>query len=238
MKTKQVKKDIALALRATAMVILLCGMGCTSYRVCGYAPTSLKQESALKRTYRLRRLYVRNSSAIPLMIWTTEYAFGKTPASEFERLIVHNHPGIFDERVESVPVEIEISLRGSSSSMGWTILVPYLITLGICPAYMQYDDVCAVTVRRLDTQFASREKTFTFQQKAKVTALSPIGLGGFDPDPTATSERQGNGVFATPELSMEVRGNVAEALAETIAATVVSQLRQMEGDEANLQAQR
>ena len=58
MTTKQVKKDIALALRATAMVILLCGMGCTSYRVCGYANASRITNENLKRTYSLQQIKV------------------------------------------------------------------------------------------------------------------------------------------------------------------------------------
>ena len=72
-----------------------------------------------------------------------------------------------------------------------------------------------------------------FQQKTQLTALSPFGLGGFGHDSTATAERSGSGVMATPDTNINVRNNIAEALAETMAATIVESLRRMEAAESS-----
>ena len=221
-----------MALRVVGMVALSFGTGCTSYKVCGHAHASGATSTNLKRTYRLQRIDVRNVSAMPAILWTTEFAFAKTPISAYERLVTRSRPEVFAERPDSVPISVEVSLLNSEGSLGWTILVPYLVTLGIFPAQIQYDDTCRVTVRRLDAPYSAPDATFTFQHKMQVTAFSPIGLGGFEPDPTATAERSGNGILAQPEINMTVRNNIAEALAETMATTIVESLRQMEAAES------
>jgi len=219
-------------LRVAWAVILLCGMGCTSYRVCGHAGSATTTNPGLRRTYRLQRIDVRNVSSNPMVVWTAEFAFAKTPISAYERLVTRSRPDVFAERPDSVPISVEVSLRNSEGSLGWTILVPYLVTLGIFPAQVQYDDTCDVTVRRLDVPYFTPAATFKFQHRVMVTAFSPIGLGGFEPDPTVTAERSGNGIMAQPEINMTVRNNIAEALAETMAATIVESLRQMEAAES------
>ena len=230
MVAKSVERSVSMALRVM-MVALLFGTGCTSYKVCGHAHASGGTSTNLKRTYRLQQINVRNVSTMPAIIWTTEFAFAKTPASAYERLVTRSRSDVFAERPDSIPIAVDVSLRNSEGSRGWTILVPYLVTLGIFPAQIQYDDTCDVTVRRLDTAIFAPGASFTFQHRMMVTAFSPIGLGGFEPDPTATAERSGNGIMAQPEINMTVRNNIAEALAETMAATIVDQLRQMEAAE-------
>ena len=210
---------------------LLFSTGCSSYRVCGYAPSRSGTNEITKRTYRLQRIVLRNVSSMPTIVWTTEFALAKTPASAYERLVTQKLPNVFSDERTSIPIEAEVIIRSSTGSLGWTILVPYLVTLGILPAQMQYDDVCGVVVRRLDSPVILAEQTFRFQHKTMVTALSPIGLGGFDPDSMATSERSGNGIMAQPEINMDVRNNIADALAETIAATIATALRHMELEE-------
>ena len=222
-----------MVLRVAWTVVLLCGEGCNSYRVCGHADVSEEPMRNLNRTYRLQQITLRNVSSMPVQLWTTEYALAKTPISAYERLVARSRPDVFAERPDSIPIVVEVSLRNSEGSLGWTILVPYLVTLGILPAQLQYDDVCGVIVRRLDTGYSMPEETFMFQQKTQLTAFSPFGLGGFGHDSTATAERSGSGVMATPDTNMNVRNNIAEALAETMAATIVESLRRMEAAESS-----
>ncbi len=231
MKTKRSKKGVVAALQTAVVVVLLCSAGCSSYRVCGYAPGRGGTNEITKQTYRLQRIVVRNVSSMPTIVWTTEFALAKTPTSTYERLVTQKLPNVFSDERTSIPIEVEVSIRSSTGSLGWTILVPYLVTLGIFPAQIQYDDVCGVVVRRLDSSVVSAEQTFNFQHKTMVTAFSPIGLGGFEPDSAATSERSGNGIMAQPEINMDVRNNIAEALAETIAATIATALQQLEAAE-------
>lgn len=228
MIAKGMRKIVTAALMVVAAVAVFCGAGCNSYRVCGYAPAGSRSSEALKHTYNLQRIELRNVNTMPIILWTTEYALSKMPISAYERLVTKNRPDVFAERPDSIPISIELTLRSSTGSLGWTILVPYLVSFGVFPAYIQYDDVCGVTVRRLDLPYATPEATFTFQHKTKVTAFSPIGLGGFEPDPAAIVERSGKGILSQPEININVRNNIAEALATTISATVVEQLRQME----------
>lgn len=216
------------------VMIMFASAGCTSYRVVGKSPNNLAASSVrLQRTYRLERIKVNYDSinGMPSHVWNMSFALGKFPVNDFEERIIKKRPEVFVENPNSIPIVAEVNLKSGRGSLYWTALVPYLVSLGILPAQIQYDDVCGVTIQRRDTMYQTPETTFSFQHKCMVTALSPIGLIGYDNVPDTTACSSGSGIILQPALDKNVRDNIADAISTTLAATIVSLLQQMEIDE-------
>ena len=132
---------------------------------------------------------------------------------------------MFGDDTSSIPIIASIRSRAyDSESLDWTVLVPYAISIGTLPAFHQIDELATLSVQRSDTMQTAKETEFTFQHKMKMTLLSPIALINFDDDPSATAYKTGNGFL----VDLQMGDKCADAIAETLTAAIITQLRILE----------
>ena len=231
---KKAVKTILWAVPATGIV--LCG-GCTSYRFTGKVLAPVNERHALHNKYRIVRLVferkAQSSYEAPITIdpWSLPQVAALCDIESIRLKIMQWHPEVFVDDFASTPVSVKILTTSENTNYGGTILVPYLISLGILPAWMETESSCEAFVSiEAHNVPKPRQVPLSFTSICKLTCFSPIGLIEFDDKPDVNSLRKGAGVMQGPHTNKACRDKLCDVVTETLSDVVASAVMQMDAE--------
>ncbi len=208
-------------MRVVGMVVVLCGMGCTSVRWSGDTSThSLNQGIKLKYRYKVERICFTcppaSRTGNNTMMATLLERIGK---SDFKAVLPQKRPDVFSESNDAIPIVVNVNLRDENSR--WE-LAPYILTLGLLPGETHEDCLFQIDVQRISDMKRTTGTFVTIKYDFRMSLFTPLGLISFDHDSTVA-------------ICRETVGTSRDVQPETIAAAVVEQLQQLEaGDLATV----
>ncbi|MBR4171440.1 MAG: SHOCT domain-containing protein [Kiritimatiellae bacterium] len=135
-------------------------------------------------------------------------------------------PSMFSSDNRAEPVEIQITSAGDEKSNMFSIIVPYLISLGIFPGWMGTSTRCDVIVTLARDRNLSRKFSIEYRSDMKLS-FSPIGLIPYNPVP-APSFRTGVGIMAAPHINERSCRDSQDVFCETLAMGIAACLTDME----------
>lgn len=232
-------------MNARLVLVLVLGVvcGCTSYRFSGLASQGTSARNvATKNHYCISHLQlsvirglnevVRRQQAENPYAAPDPWSIPQTASLSREEVLLpvvqSAYPSVFfsdgQERIEVV-----VSSSVETTDGMWSVLCPYLITLGIAPMYQTVHSECAVEVKRNADNSLIGKSTIRFDTNMRMSATSPLGaMIGYDREGGVQSQETGSGVACWPHSDIEVARKVQKVFAETVADAIVSILMRAE----------
>ena len=224
-------------LAATAMSIALCG-GCTSYRFTGKVLSPAKERQTLHNKYRIVRLVLERKTQHPyedniayIDPWSLPQVAAQCDIESIRLKIMQRYPEAFVDDFASTPISVKIITTGENKNYTATILAPYLISLGILPAWTETVSSCEAFVS-IEAHNAPKPRRIplSFTSIWKLTAFSPIGLIEFDDKPEMNSQQKGADVMQGPHTDKSCRDRLCDVVTETLSDAVLSAVMQMDAE--------
>ena len=223
------------------LVLLLAVCGCMSYRFASEYE-GVRNRSAVNGRYRIahitfqtpiglgdygKKVNANNPFAVPDP-WSIPQVASRMPAAELQRMIEAKYPAVFGNDAAAMPIDICISTGEEYKEYQWTILFPYLVSLGTLPVFLRTVSDCQVEVRPVASMGFHSSQSMRFVSDGKMTVFSPFGLIPYDRHVSALEQHQGNGIMSAPHLDETTRRYMVETFADSIATVVVAQLAEQE----------
>lgn len=218
-------------------IISLFLSGCISYRFQGNVTQTSGNSSPTLKRYRVDNI-INNSGNGPFSMgqgafsapdpWSIPAVAKRLEETTICSDIMRQNPNIFARSLESTPLEVEIRTRNESKEGTWSVFFPYLLTLGVFPAWMSTPSQCEITVTSLADRNIQRTCVVDLRSDMKLTAFSPIGLISYDHIPSAASCRTGAGIMKAPHIAPECLSDLQSVYTETIAEGIAVCIREME----------
>ena len=223
------------------LVVVSAFCGCNSYRFAGTVDDSTaNRNTRTERKFRIANLQIdvrrglneemrkqneRNPFVAPDP-WSIPQIASISSEGKLINMIYRRFPGVFSSDATAKALDVKVSCLNENKDYAWSILCPYVITLGIAPAFMETQCECAVEVVGVDGEKFGSQMVVDFNSTFRMTCFSPFGLIGYERMPDATSQALGGGVFAAPHMDADVAEEAQKVFSETIANAVVSTLMQ------------
>ena len=231
---KKVVITILWAVAATGIV--LCG-GCTSYRFAGKVLVPVNERHILNNKYRIVRLVFERKTQLaceaPIAIdpWSLPQVAALCDIESIRLKIMQRHPEVFADDFASTPVSVKVLTTSEHTNYAPTIVAPFLISLGILPAWMETVSSCEAFVA-IEAHNAPkpRQVPLSFTSILKMTCFSPIGLIEFDDKPDMNSQRKGAGIMQGPHMDVACRDALCDVVIETLSGVVASAVMQMDAE--------
>ena len=160
--------------------------------------------------------------------WSIPAVSKRLEESDICNDVMNRNPSIFNRSPESTPLEVEIRSRNESKGGAWSILFPYLLTLGVFPAWTYTPSQCEITVTSIADRNKRQSCLVDFRSDSSLTVFSPIGLISYDYVPGAVSCRTGSGIMKAPHLDKECLANLQAVYTETLAAGIATCVHEIE----------
>lgn len=218
--------------------------GCSSYRAVGryQSRSTVYQEASQK--YRIRHLSFSVRKGINTMLremnetfpyispdpWSLPQHASLLDEEKLKTAIQTAKPAVFITDKSATPVDIKFICQQEFSDLGWTILCPYLVTLGVFPAWTRRVSFCEMIVT-VDEQRQSKIQ-LEFTTDGKMSVLSPLGLVHFDETPNAIAQKIGNGIFTAPHENILTAKQFTDTVSQTIAIATSAALAELEKSKA------
>lgn len=217
------KKVISVFLALSILTLL---HGCTSWKFEGQ--TDNRSNASGAATVR-RKYFVRS---FDVKIGSNEYnqlAFGKNPPSVVD--LCRCRPDVFESSAEGDGESLSVSVYNEKEeySKFWTLLVPYMASFCILPAFLDCEDVYSVKVVMTDRDGKKQTTHFKMQidTASKASGFSPIGLIPYSRSPDCVVFRA-NEELGIGTLSDQAKRDRREVFLETVAYGVVAAIQMME----------
>lgn len=211
--------------------------GCTSYRFQGNVAQAIGASNPTIQKYRVENIINRSDNG-PLSMgqgafampdpWSIPAVSKRLEESAVCNDVMNRNPSMFSRSSESTPLEVEIRTRNESKGGAWSILFPYLLTLGVFPAWTYTPSQCEIIVTSLTDRNKRQSCVVDFRSDMKLTVFSPIGLISYDYAPGAVSCRTGSGIMEAPHLGKECLANLQAVYTETLAAGIATCVHEIE----------
>ena len=221
---------------ATAAAVVLCG-GCTSYRFTGKVLSPVNERHTLHNKYRIVRLVFEKKEQLsyeaPITIdpWSLPQVAALCDIESIRLKIMQRHPEVFADDFASTPVSVKVLTSSENKNYTATVLVPYLISLGILPAWMETVSSCeAIVSIEAHNAPKPRQIPLEFASISKLTCFSPIGLIEFEDKPDMNSQRKGADVMQCPHTNKVCRDKLCDVVTETLSDVVASAVMQMDAE--------
>ena len=234
--SRESAKNILWAVMVTA--VILCG-GCTSYRFTGKALSPVNERRhTLHNKYRIVRLVFERKtkcdcedSITYIDPWSLPQVAARCDIESIRLKIMQRYPEVFADDFASTPVSVKVVTTSEDKNNTVTVLVPYLISLGLLPACVETVSSCEVlvSIEALNAP-TPRQIPLSFASISNLTVLSPIGLMVFADKTDVNSQRKGAGVMHGPHTDNACRDNACDVVTETLADVVVSAVMQMDAE--------
>ena len=160
--------------------------GCASYRIAGGIHDCPSVRNSLKKTYRIetiafdvpleRNLIYGGSSAHP---YSPPQHGANMDEDRIKHYIEDRFPAVFDAK-QGTPISITLSAPRPETSGAWSILFPYLMSLGVLPCWMETETYARVTVSVSGKPEASC--AVDYKGKCKASCFSPLGAIPYSKD--------------------------------------------------------
>ena len=230
---KKSVKTVLWVVPATGIVV--CG-GCTSYRFAGKVLVPVNERHILNNKYRIVRLVFERKTqlAYKAPIAIDPWSLPQVAAFDIESIrlkIMQRHPEVFADDFASTPVSVKVLTTSENKNYAATFVAPYLISLGILPAWMETVSSCEAFVA-IEAHNAPkpRQVPLSFTSILKMTCYSPIGLIEFDDKPDMNSQRKGAGIMPGAHMDGVCRDTLCDVVTETLSDVVVSAVMQMDAE--------
>ena len=223
--------------RILGAFVLVAVCGCTSYRFTGSVDgASMANEVQAKRKYRICKLsfdvkrglnqQIRDSQGDSPFAMPDPWSLPQVASASREAYLIEMihaaRPEIFSVALTAIPLEIKVQGGRENKDYGWSILCPYLITLGIAPAFLETRSECNAEVKIVDGQILDSVVGLSFCSNMRMTAFSPFGLIEYEDRMSGVqSQAVGSGVAAWPHGNDEVLKQLQRVFSETLADAIV-----------------
>lgn len=219
-------------------VLLSCG--CSSYR---FASESRPNGNIdVKGRYRIAHITIsgeigidNNIKAIqknnPFAVidpWSIPQVAMRYPYEDLRQMVIKKYPNVFADNPALPPIDIIISCNNEYKERVWTILFPYLVSLGTLPAFYRTTSDCTVEIRPTSSMMSTSSRSVRFVSDGKLTVFTPFGLIPFDSMPSDQEQRLGSGVMSAPHLDETARRHLLEVFANTVADLAIEQIKEAE----------
>jgi hypothetical protein len=163
--------------------------------------------------------------------WSISAVSRRFLETEIINNLMQKYPSVFSHDTASIPLNVDIVGRSESKTGAWSIFCPYIVSLGILPAWTTTSNQCDVIVTRGNDKNSQQICSIDFQSKNKLTVFSPIGLIAYEPELGAISSRTGEGLMKAPHLGDDCLNDLQVVFTETLAAAIVTCIKNMESVE-------
>lgn len=209
--------------------VFLIFYGCTSYRFQGNVAQAFGNMPMTEKKYRIEKIinkvnngiYSSGQDAFSVPDpWSIPAVSKKLEETELCSDVMNANPSIFSRSSDSIPLEVEIRSRMESKDGRWSIIFPYILTLGIFPAWMGTASQCELTVTSLMDRNIRTSCIIDFRSDMKLTVFSPIGLVSYDTISGAASCQTGSGLMTAPHVDSGSLWHLRTVYAETLAVAI------------------
>ena len=223
--------------RILVAFVMVAVCGCTSYRFTGSVDgASMANGVKTKGKYRICKLsfdvkrglnqQIRDSQGdSPFAMpdpWSSPQVASASREACLIEMIHATHPDVFSSVSTAIPLEIKVQGGRENKDYGWSVLCPYLITLGIAPAFFETRSECNAEVRIVDGQMLDPAVGLSFCSNMRMTAFSPFGLIEYEDRMSGVqSQAVGSGVAAWPHGNAEVLKQLQKVFSSTLADAVL-----------------
>jgi len=90
------------------------------------------------------------------------------------------YPDIFVVGDKGIPIDVTIESSAPDRGYAWSILFPYLVSLGVMPAWFETSSNAKISITVSGKQVA--DSSVAYVSNAKVTCFSPIGIISYSRD--------------------------------------------------------
>lgn len=224
-----------------AFSVIACG--CTSYRMVGLADTAPKDRLvATSKQYRvaylqfkisrgqneyIKKMYDDGQMFVAPNPWSLPQGASLADQDLLLSDIQKTYPMVFSEDSEN-RLSVRIVDKGESVEGAWSILCPYLITLGILPAYQSVHSSCGVEVYRADNGEIIGSSDISCESSMRLSVSPVAAMFGFDREGGVQSQTKGAGVMEAPHTEIPVAAKARQVFSEVVADAIVAVLLQTE----------
>lgn len=214
-------------------IVFLLFCGCTSYRLKGSVVHASNTIPSTEKKYRIEKfinksdvgIYASGYDTDPWSIPAVSKRFSET---EMCSDLMSKNPKVFSCAADSIPLEVEIYSRSESKDGRWSIIFPYILTLGIFPAWIGTTSQSELKVTSLADRNIRTSCIIDFRSDIKLTVFSPIGLIAYDATPEATSYRTGSGLMTAPHVDAGTLWELRTVYTETLAVAICRCAQELE----------
>lgn len=204
------------------VVVFLCG--CSSYRFQGHIAKTAGASEPCERTYYIGAVVLRvDRGSVIGSDWDGE-AFREI---RIRRDAMKRNPKLFTRLGKGVPLAVTVRVYGDPKG-GDGVLLPYFLTLGICPLWIGADTPCEITVAIEGAPEINQSCTFQVRSDLKMSATSPLGWIPFERVPSATSSRRDSGIMTAPGINSDCRADSEVVFVETVVDGIEACVREIE----------
>lgn len=143
------------------------------------------------------------------------------------------YPDVFSDDESAIPIKIKMSSDLIESRYSWTILCPYLISLGVLPG--GGEDATPAKLKVYAGEDLMATKAISYEYDAKVSVFSPLGAIPFSKDIDRQYVQRDEVVLNIAAVQNKVRGMSEKIFLETFADGVVSCLVEGERQDRKVQ---
>lgn len=224
----------------SSFIVVVCSVlmtGCGSYRFHSVGETPLASGQPT-RQYRIVGLSFdvkrglngfnpQNNPFAPPDPWSIVQTASLLNQKDLVEAIKRKNEAVGDN-ADAVPVEIEIVSQSERKELEATILVPYLVSLGILPAWNRSISSCTIKMTLgIGTARKSYQYECNFISNSKMTAFSPIGIIDYDDIPDAIAQRKASG-YAAPHLNPNCLNDLKTVFATTVSKALSASMTRFE----------
>ena len=223
----------------SCFLLLIASYGCTSYR---FAAIGENNDYVPKKKYRISTLTIHAprgpkilqqlSGGNPFVApdpWSIPQVASISNIEKLRLMVSKRHPSIFTQDESATPIDVNVYCTDERKELEWTILVPYVASLGVLPAFIRTMSTCEVSVHHAGAiPKIQRNAAMRLQSDAKLTCFSPLGLIQFDRDVNATSQRLSSGIMTASHLDSNTLNDLLTVFSESVADAIVAQVEMLE----------
>lgn len=226
-----------------SLVFSVIACGCTSYRMVGLANSAPKDRLvATSKRYRVAYMqfkiprglneiskdsYDKGQMFVAPNPWSLPQGASLADEEILLRDIQKTYPTVFSEDTTN-RLAVRIVDKGESIEGQWSFLCPYLITLGIFPAFQTVHSSCSVEVYRADNGQLVGSSDISCESSMRLSVSPVAAMFGFDREGSVQSQATGAGVMEMPHTRIPVAEKARQVFAEVVADAIVSVLLQSE----------
>ena len=206
--------------------VFLCG--CSSYRFQGHVAKGTCISESCAQKYRIGSVVFRVDRQFAVVSPWDGDEFNEL---RIRRDVMKRNPNLFTCSAKGVPLAVTIRVfygYGEPKDGDISGLLPYFMTLGVCPLRIGVTTPCEITVSMVGARNISQSFAFQFREDLKMSAMSPLGLIQFDTVPEATSCRRGNGLMTAPGINRKCKGDWEAVFIETFTDGIELCIREIE----------
>lgn len=169
-----------------AVLIAISISGCASYRM-GAKIDGGRPSTGLQNRYRIGKI----TFAVPLAknpVYGGEMVDYDSPPQagammdedRIRDFCESRHPDIFVAGDKGIPIDVAVESSSPNKEHLWSIIFPYMLSLGILPAWCETTSTAKISINVSGRQEA--DSSATYVSNDKVTCFSPLGIISYSRD--------------------------------------------------------